>query len=171
MDCSPPGSSDHGTLQARILEQVTISFSMGSPWPRDRTRVSCVSCTVGRLFTTDPTGKPVDIWAYLNICLRVPRSNVNYLWITSESLFMYLKSFLASHSYLKAVLSRVAIPVTRQKGERWTDVQRLPGCVFWVWFGAEERTIFVVKSDNSIAMEGVLFLTLILLLKPAVFLT
>ena len=27
MDCSPPGSSIHGILQARILEWVAISFS------------------------------------------------------------------------------------------------------------------------------------------------
>ena len=30
MDCSPPGSSLHGTLQARILEWVAIPFSRGS---------------------------------------------------------------------------------------------------------------------------------------------
>ena len=30
MDCSLPGSSVHGILQARILEQVTIPFSRGS---------------------------------------------------------------------------------------------------------------------------------------------
>ena len=30
MDCSPPGSSVHGILQVRILEQVAISFSRGS---------------------------------------------------------------------------------------------------------------------------------------------
>ena len=30
MDCSPPGSSVHGILQARILEWVVISFSRGS---------------------------------------------------------------------------------------------------------------------------------------------
>ena len=29
MDCSPPGSSVHGVLQARILEWVTIPFSRG----------------------------------------------------------------------------------------------------------------------------------------------
>ena len=34
MDCSPPGSSVHGILQARILEWVAISFSMGSSSPR-----------------------------------------------------------------------------------------------------------------------------------------
>ena len=30
MDCSPPGSSVHVTCQARILEQVAISFSKES---------------------------------------------------------------------------------------------------------------------------------------------
>ena len=44
-DCSPPGSSVHGILQARILEWVAISFSRGSSRPRDWTCVSCLSCT------------------------------------------------------------------------------------------------------------------------------
>ena len=35
MNCSPPGSSVHGTLQARILEWIAISFSRGSSRPRD----------------------------------------------------------------------------------------------------------------------------------------
>ena len=37
MDCSPPGSSVHGVLQARLLEWVAISFSRGSSQPRDQT--------------------------------------------------------------------------------------------------------------------------------------
>ena len=41
---SPPGSSVHGILQARILEWAAISCSRGSSWPRDPTRVSCISC-------------------------------------------------------------------------------------------------------------------------------
>ena len=42
MDCSPPGSSVCGVLQARILEWVAISFSGGSFQPRNRTQVSCL---------------------------------------------------------------------------------------------------------------------------------
>ena len=42
MDCGPPGSSVHGSLQARILEWVAISSSRGSSWPRGRTCVSCI---------------------------------------------------------------------------------------------------------------------------------
>ena len=47
MDYSPPGSFVPGIFQARILEWVAISFFRGSPRPRDRTCVSCVSC-IGR---------------------------------------------------------------------------------------------------------------------------
>ena len=47
-NCSPPGSSVHGILQARILEWVAIPFSTGPSWPRDQTRVSCIA---GGFFT------------------------------------------------------------------------------------------------------------------------
>ena len=40
MDCSPPGSSVHGILQARILEWVAMPSSGGSSRPRNRTSVS-----------------------------------------------------------------------------------------------------------------------------------
>ena len=43
MDCSLPGSSVHGTLQARMLEWVAIPFSRGSTQPKDQTRVSCIA--------------------------------------------------------------------------------------------------------------------------------
>ena len=49
MDCSPPGSSVHGILQARTLEWVAISFSRGH-----QTQVSWIA---GRFFTIcDTTG-------------------------------------------------------------------------------------------------------------------
>ena len=47
--CSPPGSSLHGILQARVLEWVAISFSRGSSRPRDQTQVSCIP---GGFFTS-----------------------------------------------------------------------------------------------------------------------
>ena len=51
VDCSLPGSSVHGILQARILEWVAISFSRGSSQPRDRTRVSRIG------------GRHFNLWA------------------------------------------------------------------------------------------------------------
>ena len=47
MNYIPPGSSVHGTLQARILEWVAMPSSRGSPGPMDRTHVSFVFC-IGR---------------------------------------------------------------------------------------------------------------------------
>ena len=38
MDCSPPGSSVHGILQARTLEWVAIPLSRGSSQPKNQTR-------------------------------------------------------------------------------------------------------------------------------------
>ena len=43
VDCSPPGSSIHGILQARILEWVAISFSRESSQHRDLTQVSHIA--------------------------------------------------------------------------------------------------------------------------------
>ena len=54
MDCSPPGSSVHGILQARILECVAISFSSGSSQPRDRTWICCIAVTLVILFRLQP---------------------------------------------------------------------------------------------------------------------
>ena len=47
MNCSLPGSSVHGILQARTLEWVAIPFSRWSSQPKDQTRVSCI---IGRFF-------------------------------------------------------------------------------------------------------------------------
>ena len=47
MNCSLPGSSVHGLLQARTLEWVAMPSSRGSSWPGDWTHVSYVSC-IGR---------------------------------------------------------------------------------------------------------------------------
>ena len=48
MDCSPPDSSVHGILQARILKWGAISFSRGSSRSSNQTRVSCIA---DRVFT------------------------------------------------------------------------------------------------------------------------
>ena len=70
VDCSPPGSSVHGILQARILEWVAISFSRGSSQPRDQARVSCFA---GRRFILSATREAwcsticFLLWIYLHL--------------------------------------------------------------------------------------------------------
>ena len=64
MDCSPPGSSVHGILQARILVWVAISFSRGSCRLRDRTQVSFIA---GRRFNLWATREAAP-WSPTILC-------------------------------------------------------------------------------------------------------
>ena len=52
IDYSPPGSSAHGFLQARILELVAIPFSKGSSQPRGQTQVSCIAAGFFTIWAT-----------------------------------------------------------------------------------------------------------------------
>ena len=55
IDCSPPGPSVHGILQARILKWVAMPFSRGSSRPRDRIPISQSPALAGGFFTTSAT--------------------------------------------------------------------------------------------------------------------
>ena len=88
MNYSPPGSSVHGTFQARILAWVAISFSRGSSWPRDRTRISCVSC-IGRQIPYHHA-----TWQALHYQSLIPYSHQPLIKLL-EALF----SFLIWHSH------------------------------------------------------------------------
>ena len=64
VDCSLPGSSIHGISQARILEQVAISFSRGSSWCRDWTCICCIGRLILCCWATQESfqaGAPVKI--------------------------------------------------------------------------------------------------------------
>ena len=57
MDCSLPGSSVHGILQARILARVAMPFSRGSPQPREQSNTCFIvfPSLASRFFTTSAT--------------------------------------------------------------------------------------------------------------------
>ena len=97
MDCSPPGSSVLGILQARIREWVAIPFSRGSSWPRYWTWVSCIA---GRFFT---------IWAS------------RFLWISTMKKPRKLKELI------EILVKNVADNSYRGKSEwprnRWRDIE------------------------------------------------
>ena len=71
-DCSPPGSSVHGLSQARILEWVGISFSRGSSWSRDRTRVSCIGKWILYYWATKEAHTYIHIYIYTHILFHIP---------------------------------------------------------------------------------------------------
>ena len=109
VDCSPPGSSVHGILQARILEWVAISFSRGSSWPRDQTQVSRIAgrhfnlwATRRRTFWSTIQGIPTVLWlglsaftamAHIQSLVRELRSYKPHSSTTLNRLFTKLLEF------------------------------------------------------------------------------
>ena len=82
VDCSPPGSSVHWILQARILEGVTISSSRGSCWPRDGTYTSCVSCVGRQVLHHWAIWAAADTWWQL-IVYYPPTSSLHFFAVWS----------------------------------------------------------------------------------------
>ena len=78
MDCSPPGSSVHGILQARILEWVTMPSSRGSSQFSDQTRVSYVSPLA-------PPGRPPAV--YLEPVLNIEKRKFSEIVYTTGNCF------------------------------------------------------------------------------------
>ena len=58
MDCSPPGFSVHGILQARILEWVVLSSSRRSSWPRGQTFIPSLLCVLNWQMGSIPPESP-----------------------------------------------------------------------------------------------------------------
>ena len=77
-DCSPPGSSVRGILQARILEWVAILFSRGSSQPWDRIYISYVSGRFFAIWATreDHSIKLLDIQHKTHYSVRACTSSV-----------------------------------------------------------------------------------------------
>ena len=139
MDCSPPRSSVHVILQARILEWVAISFSRGSSPPRDRTWVSCIA---GRFFT---------IWASKEFTEMV-YSIEKRVSVTPSCPTLYdprdcSPGGSSVHGILQArILESVAIPFSRGSSwsRDWTWVSHIAGRFFTIWASKEAH-----KSESE----------------------
>ena len=113
VDCSPPGSSVRGILQARILEWAAVPSSKGSSWPEDRT---CISYTAGGFFTCWSTGEAhiyiYSVYMYilcvdfliLNECIGFGFGVIKFIQQIPLRTFELLKT---SFSYYKLVIFKV----------------------------------------------------------------
>ena len=105
MDCSLPGCSIHGILQARVLVWVAISFSRGSSWPRDQTRISCIA---GRRFT---------LWA--------PMEERTFHWATNQNYFPK-ESYVIPTPWLERFVYLACFITHDFKNEKWTGYSFAP---------------------------------------------
>ena len=124
MDCSPPGSSVHGILQARILEWVAIPFSRRSSWSMDWTHVSCIA---GRFFSLDHQGSPSleESFAFLmsERCIKCLSYGIGGFFRGSPTNFSDCSSFhlgiafsLTCHSFSPSTSGFLAVHFTYTLG-------------------------------------------------------
>ena len=139
MDCSPPGSSVHGTLQARILEWAAMPSSRESFQPKDQTHISYVSC-IGR-------------WVLYHYCyLGSPRPSVssknlepqNFNFSPSRRLFGLTMNLLMIRRGASLALTicrsdawQLALPTTK------------PQCACLMWYYFKWLSIFSLKKKKS----------------------
>ena len=80
MDCSPPGSSIHGILQARILEWIAISFSWGSfPTQGSNPSLLCLLHRQESSLSPVPPGKPSSKASIFSLTLSLSGFQVSCL--------------------------------------------------------------------------------------------
>ena len=89
VDCSPPGSSVHGILQARILEWVAMPSSKESFQPGTEPMSLMFPALAGRFFTTSTNWEaPFNGQLHINNFLYICIIYTSYFYI-----FTTLKSF------------------------------------------------------------------------------
>ena len=146
MDCSLPGSSVHGILQAGTLEWVSISFSRGSSWLRDWMQVSCIA---RGFFIT---------WAYREapICMMIPPNIFQFLyqiWI-----FTFCND-LKTRYFVIQLLSHVQFFVTP-----WTAA-----CQASLSFTTSQSLLKLVSIESVIPSDRLILCCPLLL--PSIFLS
>ena len=112
MDCSPPGSSVHGILQARILEWVAISFFCRSFWPRDWARVSSIA---GGFFT---------IWA--------SREAQVLFWSFCGFKKKFFCRVFASNK-MQPILNNARVTFNQNREKVWENLFSGASYYFWIW--------------------------------------
>ena len=112
VDCSPPGFSDHGIFQARILEWVAMPSSWGSSWPRDVTHIFCISCIAGGFFTPwttwDQPNHPQhqwgdSSWSQITLISLVHVFCRNFPWFLCSSFMTIFSKCIVSTKGMKTL--------------------------------------------------------------------
>ena len=132
MDCSPPCSSVHRILQARILDWVAITSSRGSSWQRDGTHVFCTFPALqADSLLLSHRGSPISYRYTPNA--KLPSE---YFWDKNNILVDYLLESAKSVAGIQ-IPSRLtncnwvfSWDVLVSKWNRDTAVFRLPDCRF-----------------------------------------
>ena len=145
MDCSPPGFSVHGILQARILEWVAMPTTGDLPNPGIKPMPFTFHALAGGFFTTSATWKDQCVYSEWS------RSAVsNSLWPHGRSL-----PGSSVHGIFQArILEWLAISFSRgssQPRDR-TQVSCIVGRHFIVWATREARMLLLLRRFSRVQL-------------------
>ena len=139
VDCSPPGSSIHGILQARVLRWVSIPFSRGSSQSRDWTQVSRI---VGRRFNLWATREAPNM-------MNISRRREGQRRLACHSPWGYKESETTEQLHTKPL----TVWITINCGKFWKRWY----LVFWkyqtTWLASWETCMQVRKQQLELDVE------------------
>ena len=138
---TPPGSSVHGILQARILEWAAIPFSREFSWPRDQTPGwNPISCISGRFFTVWANRHAQGIWE--RGLERAMGLGAGYVWVTEGIGF--------GEDRIEDTRPKI-----RSSGgvQSWRNRQS-KGPRFWSWFKRNEASKKGRVGVHKLLLEG-----------------
>ena len=158
MDCSPPCSSVHRILQARILEWVAMLSCRGYSWPRNWTHVSSSPALAGGFFTSGTTWEAPSLRVKVaQSCPTLQPHGLHSPWnspgqntgVGSLSLLQGIFPtqgsnlglptwrilYQLSHKGSPRILEWVAYPFSRRSSQprNWTRVSCIAGGFFTNW--------------------------------------
>ena len=113
MDCSLPGSSVHGILQARILECVAMPFSRGSSWPWGQTWIFYIAV---RFFTIWATSEAQICWR----CLKIYILKVIFIRV-----LLFARNYSKYVDTLEIKISQIEDPIIQISYWRHLDLHKL----------------------------------------------
>ena len=150
MDCSLPGSSLYGILQARGLEWVAISFSRGSSWLRDRTRVFRIA---GRHFSLWDTREAPRILEWIALSSfrgsSQPRDQTRMSHIAGRfffSLFIFLIYFIFLLYNIVLVLPYILYHLSHQGSPITSNITLI--LLHWIYWCVRKSGVYFGHGDT-----------------------
>ena len=106
LNCSLPGSSVPGILQARMLECIAIPSSRESSWTRDQTRVSCNKC---QSWVSNSNSLALELELLTWHCRAPPVSLLGHLGVTGARASIRRQSMTCSAMRGRGTLSAFSV--------------------------------------------------------------
>ena len=124
MDCSPPGFSVHGILQARILEWAAMPSYRGSFRPSDWTCVSCLLCWQTGSVPLAPPGKA--LWLPYTIAI-----SPQVVHIRETKMYVHTKACTQMAITVFLILSPIWEQPKWPPAHEWINNQAINQSVYW----------------------------------------